>query len=386
MKRISIIRFVALILLWPAFPACKGKASHESPGAVGLETAFPALSFVRPLALASPPDGSHRLFVLEQAGRIFVFPNDDHVKKAKLFLDIRKIVFDEGNEEGLLGIAFHPSYRTNGFFYLNYNRSNPVRSVIARYHVSPEDPDVADPASEVVILEYKQPFSNHKGGQLAFGPDGYLYIGTGDGGSAGDPYGNGQNTTTLLGKILRIDVNTTENGKNYGIPPDNPFRGTASRPEIYAFGLRNPWRFSFDPSTGLLWVGDVGQDEIEEVDIVERGRNYGWNVMEGTSCFNPSSHCDTTGLVGPVWEYRHDVGVCIIGGYVYHGARRPELKGAYICADYGSGRLWSLRRTGEGKVTSREIASTHLPIVSFGLDDAQELYLCSFEGKIYRLK
>ena len=386
MVRTTIYFLAALLLAWLPFSACRKPPAPAPPGGVELEPAFGALSFVRPLELASPPDSSHRIFVLEQAGRIFVFPNDDRVKKAKLFLDIRTRVYDEGNEEGLLGIAFHPAFRSNGYFYLNYNASQPVRTVIARFRVSGADPDEADPSSEQVLLEYEQPFSNHKGGQLAFGADGYLYIGTGDGGSAGDPYGNGQNTGSLLGKILRIDVDRPGDGKNYGIPPDNPFAGTRARPEIYAYGLRNPWRFSFDPPTGLLWVGDVGQDEIEEVDIVEKGKNYGWNIMEGTHCFKPSSNCDTAGLVPPVWEYTHAEGVCIIGGYVYHGARRPDLEGTYLCADYGNGKIWSLRRTAGGAVTSREIASTHLPIVSFGLDDAGELYLCSFEGKIYRLK
>jgi glucose/arabinose dehydrogenase len=386
MIRVPFGTVIAFMLLVPSIPACGKGPAEDSPGSVGLDPAFPALTFIRPLALESPPDSSHRLFVVEQAGRIYVFPNDSTVKNAKLFLDIRKLVYDEGNEEGLLGLAFHPDFRRNGYFYLNYNESNPLRSVIARYRVSAANPDMADPTSRQVLLEYEQPYSNHKGGQLAFGPDGYLYIGTGDGGSAGDPHGNGQKTTTLLGKILRIDVNHSEGGKNYGIPADNPFAGTDSRQEIYAFGLRNPWRFSFDPATGLLWTGDVGQDEVEEVDIVEKGKNYGWNIMEGTSCFKPSSHCDTTGLVMPVWEYHHSVGVCIIGGYVYHGARRPDLEGAYICADYGNGRIWSLRRSAGGPVASREIAFTHLPIVSFGVDDAQELYLCSFEGKIYRFK
>jgi glucose/arabinose dehydrogenase len=386
MTRLMLSSVIALFLFWPGLTGCKSKTTDNPGSTIELEPAFPALTFVRPLALESPPDSTNRLFVVEQAGRIFVFPNDRNVKKAKLFLDIRKLVYSEGNEEGLLGLAFHPGYRTNGYFYLNYNASNPVRSIIVRYRVSSTDPDKADPSSGLILLEYEQPYSNHKGGQLAFGPDGYLYIGTGDGGSAGDPHGNAQKTTTLLGKILRIDVNNPGGGNNYGIPPDNPFVTGGSRPEIFAFGLRNPWRFSFDPPTGLLWVADVGQDKIEEVDIVEKGKNYGWNIMEGSSCFKPSSHCDTTGLAAPVWEYTHDIGVCIIGGYVYHGARRPDLSGTYICADYGSGRIWSLRRSAGGSVTSSEIAFTHLPIVSFGLDDARELYLCVFDGKIYRLK
>jgi len=383
----GFVPLLILLILRPSpVPAGKAGASGDTPGAEILESAFPGLSFVRPLAFESSHDGSQRLFVVEQSGRIFVFPNDRNVKKAKLFLDIRKRVYSEGNEEGLLGLAFHPAYRTNGFFYLNYNAAGPVRTVIARFRVSPADPDAADLSSEQILLEYEQPYSNHKGGQLAFGPDGYLYIAAGDGGSAGDPHGNGQKTTTLLGKILRIDVNNPAGGKNYGIPRDNPFTGTGPRPEIYAYGLRNPWRFSFDVPTGLLWAADVGQDAIEEVDIIEKGRNYGWNVMEGTSCFKPPSRCDTAGLVAPVWEYTHALGVCIIGGYVYHGSRRPDLTGTYICADYGSGRIWSLRRSAGGSVTAREIAFTHLPIVSFGLDDAQELYLCSFDGKIYRFK
>ena len=209
---------------------------------------------------------------------------------------------------------------------------NPRRTVIARFSVTANDANVADSNSQQVILEINQPFSNHKGGQLAFGPDGYLYIGVGDGGSEGDPDSNGQNLSTLLGKILRIDVNTQSNGRNYGIPADNPFAGNTAgyREEIYAYGFRNPWRFSFDSATGALWVGDVGQDRVEEIDLVEKGKNYGWNTMEGTLCYNPPSGCNQTGLTLHIWNYTHDLGNAVIGGYVYPGKALPSLVGAYV--------------------------------------------------------
>lgn len=366
--------------------ACTQGTSGRAGGAIGLEEAFPSLTFVRPLDLQAPHDGTNRMFVVEQAGKVFVFPNDPAVPSAKVFLDIRSRVNSQGNEEGLLGLAFHPGFASNGFFFVNYTASNPRRTVIARFRVRPDDPNAADPSSAVVILEFDQPFSNHNGGQLVFGPDGRLYIGAGDGGSAGDPYGNGQSLNTLLGKILRIDVDAPSDGRQYSIPADNPFVQPGRRGEIFAYGLRNPWRFSFDPPTGRLWAADVGQDAIEEVDIIERGKNYGWNVMEGESCFHPSRNCDTTGLVLPVWQYTHALGVSVTGGYVYRGARRPDLTGAYLYADYGSGRIWSLRIDGAGRRTNVELMHTHMPIASFGVDASSELYLCVFDGKIYRFK
>lgn len=366
--------------------ACTQETPDQTGGTVNLEAAFPSLTFVRPLDLQHPADGTNRLFVVEQAGRIYVFPNDPGVSSAKQFLDIRARVNDAGNEEGLLGLAFHPEYKSNGYFYVNYTADNPRRTVIARFRVRPDDPDAADTSSGVVLLEFDQPYSNHNGGQLAFGPDRRLYIATGDGGSAGDPYGNGQNLNTLLGKILRIDVDAPSGGRNYSIPADNPFAQTTHRGEIWAYGLRNPWRFCFDPPTGRLWAADVGQDAIEEIDIIEKGRNYGWNIMEGNSCFNPSVNCDTAGLVPPVWQYTHALGVSVTGGYVYHGARRPDLEGSYIYADYGSGRIWSLRYDGPGRVRNAELIHSRLPIASFGLDAASELYVCAFDGKIYRFK
>jgi glucose/arabinose dehydrogenase len=386
MPKNRTLTLFALVSVMTVFGACRNARTQPTPGEVELEPAFPALRFTRPLALESPRDGTNRLFVVEQSGRILVFPNDSAATKTKKFLDIRSLVNSEGNEEGLLGLAFHPSYRENGFLYVNYTASHPRRTVIARYQVSAADPDAADHESGRILLEFDQPFSNHNGGQLAFGPDGFLYVATGDGGSGGDPYGNGQSLSTLLGKILRIDVDAPRGGKNYGIPPDNPFAGTAFRGEIWAYGLRNPWRFSFDPDDGKLWAGDVGQDRIEEVDIIEKGRNYGWNRMEGSTCFQPARNCDTTGLVLPVWEYTHQEGVCVTGGFVYHGSRRPDLRRTYICADYANGKIWSLRLETPGKAKATRLTESRLPIASFGVDTAGELYVCSFDGLIYRFK
>ncbi len=359
------------------------KATGESP-TYKIERAFPSLSFTYPVDLESAPDGSRRLFVVEQAGRIMVFPNSPGSSAAKVFLDIRDKV-KSGGEMGLLGLAFHPHYSSNGYFYVNYDADNPLRTIIARFKVSAADPDVADPTSEQILMEYHQPFTNHKGGQMRFGPDGYLYIGAGDGGSAGDPYNNAQNLGVLLGKILRIDVDSHSANLQYGIPADNPFHGTGSRGEIWAYGLRNPWRFSFDPVSGWLWVGDVGQDAIEEIDIVQRGGNYGWHIMEGRNCYNPPENCDTTGLQMPVWQYHHDIGNCIIGGSVYRGTALPGLVGAYIYADFGSGRIWALRYSAPGVATNTELLHTRLSISSFGVDDAQELYICGYDGIIYHL-
>jgi glucose/arabinose dehydrogenase len=290
-------------------------------------------------------------------------------------------------EQGLLGLAFHPNYAENGYFYVDYVADNPRRTVIARFQVMANNSDEADANSAFVVLTVSQPFANHKGGQLAFGKDGYLYIGLGDGGSGGDPLGNAQNRSSLLGKILRIDVNSPSAGRNYGIPSDNPFTNNSLgyKEEIYAYGLRNPWRFSFDPATGKLWAGDVGQDRLEEIDIIENGRNYGWNIMEGTSCYNPASACNETALELPVWNYTHDMGESIIGGYVYHGSLLPELSNSYIYGDYVSGRIWALQYNGSSTTNNSLLVSSNLAISSFGLDDLNELYICAFDGKIYRL-
>ena len=253
--------------------------------------------------------------------------------------------------------------------------------------MSEADPNMADPDSEEIVLEVEQPYANHSGGQLAFGPDGYLYIGLGDGGKAGDPHGNGQDTTTLLGSILRIDVRELDNHGGYIIPPDNPFVGVDGdiRKEIWAYGLRNPWRFSFDRLTDELWAGDVGQNRVEEVDIVEPGRNYGWNTMEGSQCFEPSRSCDEEGLERPVAEYSHDDGCSITGGYVYRGDRLPALYGAYVYGDFCSGKVWGLRYDGSSVTEHMELVDSSLRISSFAEAPSGEIFVLSFDEKIYRL-
>lgn len=347
--------------------------------------AFPELSFTRPVDLQHPGDDRNLLFVVEQRGVISVFENDSSASSKSTFLDIQSRVDDDGNEEGLLGLAFHPDYENNGYFYVNYTASNPDRTVISRFQVS--GGSQADAGSELEILTFEQPYSNHNGGQVAFGPDGYLYIAVGDGGAGGDPQGNGQDRSTLLGSILRIDVNSQEDGNNYSIPPDNPFAGNSEgyREEIYAYGLRNPWRFSFDPENGRLWTGDVGQNAYEEVDIIENGGNYGWNVMEGNHCYEPSEGCDRSGLEIPILEYGRGEGVSITGGFVYRGPTVESLTGQYIYADYGSGTIWALEHSDLDNPENSVVVDADLPIASFGVDQNNELYICAFDGKIYRL-
>lgn len=384
LKRKTLFALIAASVLIPlTFPIWFVAAgSGQLQGSYGIQVAFPQLIFSQPVGIYSADDGSNGLFVVEQAGIIRVFQNSGNTTTSTVFLDIADRVLFSG-EQGLLGLAFHPNFTSNGYFYADYVAPNPTRTVIARYTVATGNPNLADKASEFVILEIVQPFSNHKGGQVAFGPDGYFYVGMGDGGSGGDPLGNGQNRSTLLGKILRIDVNAASAGRNYGIPADNPFVGNTLgyKEEIYAYGFRNPWRFSFDSATGKLWVGDVGQDRIEEIDVVEKGKNYGWNIMEGTLCYNPPSGCNETGLELPVYEYNHTLGNAIIGGYLYHGSSLPELAGDYVYGDYGSGRIWSLSANG----TNTLLVTSNLTISSFGVDENKELYVCSFDGKIYNL-
>ena len=352
---------------------------------VELEPAFPGIKLDRMVLLTYPDDGSGRLFVVLQPGRIVVFQNDPGVESARTFLDIRERVNDSGNEEGLLGLAFDPAFAENGHFYVNYTASGPRRTVVSRFSVSAEDPNTADPGSELVFLEVAQPYRNHNGGHVAFGPDGMLYVGLGDGGSSGDPRGNGQDTSTLLGSILRIDVSALDETGGYAVPPDNPFAGGdgTARPEIWAYGLRNPWRFSFDRETGDLWAADVGQNRYEEIDIVRPGLNYGWNVMEGSKCFRPTN-CDTRGLEMPVAEYGRDGGCSVTGGYVYRGRRLPTLYGAYLYADFCSGKIWALRHDGAAVSEQMLVADTGLSISSFGEDPSGEVYVLTFEGEVYR--
>lgn len=349
--------------------------------------AFPNLTFEQPVDIQSPNDGTNRLFVLSQPGIVYVFNNDPSTKNKEVFLDIRgKVLF--GGEQGLLGLAFHPNYKDNGYFYLDYTTNNPRRTVISRFKVSANDPSKADPDSEEVLLEVEQPYANHNGGQISFGPDGYLYISLGDGGSGGDPLNAGQDRTMLLGSILRIDVDNQSGGKKYSIPPDNPFAGNSSgfREEIYAYGLRNVWRFSFDKQN-RLWAADVGQNQWEEINLIEKGKNYGWRIMEGNHCYDPPVNCDTTGLTMPIWEYGHDQdgGYSITGGFVYYGKSAPPLNGKYIYADYVVGKIWTLEYS-KGVVKNSLLAKTDFLISTFGVDDKDELYFATYStsGKLYK--
>ena len=334
-----------------------------------------------PVALTNA--GDDRLFIVEQAGRIMVW--NGTVVLPTPFLDIRSIV-GSGGERGLLGLAFHPDYAQNGFFYVNFTDRN-GDTIVARYTVSVTDPNRADPATAHTLLTIDQPFSNHNGGQLQFGPDRYLYIGMGDGGSGGDPLNNAQNRNQLLGKMLRIDV---DSATPYGIPPTNPFVGQSGvRPEIWALGLRNPWRFSFDRVTGDLWIADVGQGDVEEVDFQPAssrgGENYGWRIKEGSECFNPQS-CSSVGLVDPVLEYGHAGGACsVTGGYVYRGTRSPRLFGTYIYADYCNGIIWGATRTASGTFSSRVLIDTPFFISTFGEDANGEVYVVDHSGQIARI-
>ena len=286
-------------------------------------------------------------------------------------------------------MVFHPDFKNNGYFFIDYTATSPLRSVIARFTVDKNNPDSADVNSELIILEVDQPTVYHNAGQLAFGPDGYLYIGFGDGGTPGDMAGNAQNMTVLLGKMLRINIDTTSDENNYLIPNDNPFVGITDswREEIWANGFRNPWRFSFDPVTGWCWVADVGESTWEEIDILKKGGNFGWNIMEGFHCFNPASGCDTTGLTLPIWEYMHDPNShnAITGGYVYRGTALPDLYGKYIYADYENGKIWALEYDGINPASNQLLIDSGLNITSFGTDSNNELFICTFDSTIYKI-
>jgi glucose/arabinose dehydrogenase len=342
-----------------------------------------------PVGLANAGDDSGRLFIVERQGTILIFENGN--TKPDAFLEIRDRVGSAGGEQGLLGLAFHPNYDTNGFFFVNYTDLED-NTKVSRFSVS-SNPNLADPNSEVVILSINQPARNHNGGHLAFGPEGYLYIGTGDGGGAGDPFGNGQNGLTLLGAMLRLDVNR---GLPYSIPPDNPYRGDPTvLDEIWALGLRNPWRYSFDRQTGDLYIADVGQSDYEEVNLQlasSTGKeNYGWNIMEGSHCYPPGSTCDPSGLTLPIYEYTHGEGCSVTGGYVYRGEAFPAMAGVYVFGDYCSGRMWGLFSTSGGSRRSVELGQFNVRITSFGEDEDGELYLVhkgsgSGNGVLYKIR
>jgi glucose/arabinose dehydrogenase len=337
-----------------------------------------ASGFQQPLRVTSPLDGSGRLFVVEKGGRIYVL--DGQGVAPDPFLDIRDRV-SNGYEQGLLGLAFEPGRPER--FYINY--TDPAgNTMIVRLRVM-EDANAADMSSGELLLRLDQPAANHNGGNLVFGPDGYLWIGTGDGGGAGDRFNQGQNPRTLLGAMLRIDV-SGESG--YSIPPDNPYAaGGDGAPEVWAYGLRNPWRYSFDRETGDLWLADVGQGAWEEVNRTPSdlpALNFGWPILEGSHCYARAG-CSAEGTVLPVAEYDHSVGCSVTGGYVYRGERFPELRGGYFFADFCSGRLWSIPATIDQAVEPTLMLETGLAIASFGEDEAGELYLAAFDGTVYRL-
>ena len=351
---------------------------------LSLQLASIASGFSKPVHLTHANDGSGRIFVVEQAGRILSLTNN--IPNATPFLDIVTIVGSDANEQGLLSAAFHPDFVNNGFFFVYYtNRDGNV--VVARYQVS-ENPDIANPDSAQILITIGQPFANHNGGQLVFGPDGYLYIGLGDGGAADDPQNNGQDLNSLLGKILRLDVDQAE---PYGVPQTNPFVATDNaRPEIWSYGWRNPWRISFDRATGDMYIADVGQRQFEEVHVelagAPGGQNYGWRLMEGLHCFDPAE-CDpvSLNLVLPVTEYDHSAGCSITGGHVYRGSQFPALSGIYFYGDFCTGTVWGLRQAADGGWSQAVLLQTGHRISSFGEDEAGEVYLIDHAGEVLQI-
>jgi len=417
-------RILSIVLL-----AVAGPVFAQTLPAVKLDQVFPKLSDnqslqdKRPVWMSEAPDGSGRMFIVYQPGIIVVLKKGADGAEAKEFFNIEDRHPNVDNECGLLSIAFHPGFATNHLFYVYYNQKNPadqntrpqnypIRTVISEFKVAEADPDKADLASERILLQVQQPFGNHKGGELCFGPDGYLYLGLGDGGLGDDPFGSGQSTSTLLAKMLRIDVNArglsghgkSEHPLQYGIPRDNPFvkekdmGDNGARKEIYAYGLRNPWRYSFDSKTGALWCGDVGQDLWEEVDLIVKGGNYGWSVREGAHHFKPGP--EGAKYIEPIMEYPHkpnllpeslfpdhSIGLCIIGGYVYHGKQSPTLDGIYIYGDYNLGTIWGMRYDYDAQKVTAQNTLLQQPdnIDSFAQDADGEIYSLMQSGKIYKI-
>ena len=362
-------------------------ALPTGPDRLRLELVADGLS--DPIGITAAHDGSGRLFVNERGGRIRVIGAGGDLRDAP-FVDLSDRLV-AGSERGLLGVAFHPDFASNRRLFVHYSRAGDGATVVSELQAS-ADLSTADPGSERILLTRAQPFANHNGGQLAFGPDGYLYIGLGDGGGGGDPFGNGQNPNVLLGKILRIDVDGQPDGRRaYALPPDNPFGvggidPGGGVPEIWALGLRNPWRFSFDPEGGDLYIGDVGQGAYEEINRQpgdsDGGENYGWNVMEGRHCYG--GDCDQTGYVKPIAEYGRDDGCSVTGGYVYRGAAQPALQGTYVFGDYCSGIIFTLQ-VDQGTSTPKQVLESGLSISSFGTDEDGEIYVADLGGGIYHV-
>jgi glucose/arabinose dehydrogenase len=338
------------------------------------------INALRPVVLTHAGDGSNRVFVATQQGVIHSFADDQAAKETKVFLDIQsKVLWNEKeNEQGLLGLAFHPKFKTNGEFFVFYtDKTKRLENVLCRYKVSKDDPNKADPASEQELLRISHKYWNHDGGTVAFGPDGFLYVVLGDGGLGGDPDDHGQALDTILGKVLRIDIDGKSEKAPYAIPKDNPFVSTPNaRPEIFAYGLRNPWRMSFDRKTGQGWVADVGQNLWEEINLLEKGGNYGWRRRESQHPFAPDGTGPKKEFIEPIWEYHHELGKSITGGHVYRGKALPELDGHYLYADYVTGKIWALKydETKKRVVANRPILGQAMPILSFGEDEKGEAY------------
>ncbi|HTK44108.1 MAG TPA: PQQ-dependent sugar dehydrogenase [Patescibacteria group bacterium] len=378
---------VASAVLAPAVP---GAAVAAAPGDAHIKLTLSATGLSSPLFAIGARDGSGRVFIIEKTGRIRIQKSGKLLRTP--FLDISGSVSRHA-EQGLLGLAFHPNFKSNRKLYVNFTRLDGA-TVIREYRVSATNPNVVDPSSKRLILRIAQPYTNHNGGGIAFGPDGFLYIGMGDGGGGGDPQNRAQNLGSLLGKMLRIDVNGTSGSRNYRIPASNPFVGKAGLDQIWQYGLRNPWRWSFDRATGALWIGDVGQDNWEEIDRVAKtstgagkGVNWGWHVLEGFHCYPSSvSSCNTSGKARPLLEYPHSGDRCAVtGGYVYRGSRIPALVGGYVFADYCSGEIWVVPANAASPATPTLLLDTGLLISSFGESTTNELLVTDLSGRLYRI-
>jgi len=384
-RRFFAICSVVCMLSFYSARAGETPIADELPS-VKLIAPYPKLKLNRPVFICHSGDGSGRMFLIEQDGKILILPKEKDGTPS-VFLDIKSKITRVDNEEGLLCVAFHPKYKENGFFYVWYASDKPLRHVLARFSVSKTDPNVADAGSEKILLTFEKPYGNHNGATTAFGPDGFLYASIGDGGKALDPHGNGQNLQTLLAKAIRIDVDKESDGKAYAIPADNPYAdGKLGRPEIFASGLRNIWRMSFDRKTGLLWGGDVGQEKFEEVNVIVKGGNYGWNIREGREKHvkgMPETGKET--FTDPAWVYGRALGTSITGGHVYRGNRIPKLQGAYVCGDYTLGNIFALRLDGPKVTGEKIILKQPKNIASFGEDPDGELYVIMFDGNLFEI-